>query len=109
MGSGIFTAACAQSVRLAAKSRLVRQVVYFQAGMQQAPTALALSVGRDVQYGAGLALAFARDACRDQALAADLAKRFPEDTVVQFKLTADDSRPARAQPYLIGCRGIVRG
>jgi hypothetical protein len=59
-------------------------VVYFQAGMQQAPTALALSVGRDVQYGAGLALAFARDACRAQALGADLAKRFPEDTVVQF-------------------------
>jgi hypothetical protein len=52
--------------------------------MQQSPTALALSVGRDVQYGAELALAFARDACRAQALAADLAKRFPEDTVVQF-------------------------
>jgi len=49
-----------------------------------APAALALSVGRDVQYGAGLAFAFARDACRAQALAADLAKRFPEDTVVQF-------------------------
>ena len=44
----------------------------------------ALSVGREVQYGVGLASAFARDACRAQPLAADLARRFPEDTVVQF-------------------------
>jgi len=32
----------------------------------------------------GWHFAFARDACRAQALAADLAKRFPEGTVVQF-------------------------
>jgi len=37
-----------------------------------------------VQYLAALALAFAENASRAQALAADLAKRFPEDTVVQF-------------------------
>jgi tetratricopeptide (TPR) repeat protein len=37
-----------------------------------------------VQYGAALALALAGDAFRAQTLADDLAKRFPEDTVVQF-------------------------
>jgi len=49
---------------------------------KHAAAALALSTGRDVQYGAALALALARDSA--QALADDLAKRFPEDTVVQF-------------------------
>ncbi len=42
------------------------------------------STGRDVQYGTALALAFAGDDRRAQALTADLAKRFPEDTIVQF-------------------------
>ncbi len=51
---------------------------------QQAAEALALSTGRDVQYGATLALAFAGDAARAQALLDDLSKRFPEDTVAQF-------------------------
>jgi serine/threonine protein kinase len=51
---------------------------------QRAATALRLSTGRDVQYGAALALAFAGDAARAEALADDLAKRFPEDTLVQF-------------------------
>jgi eukaryotic-like serine/threonine-protein kinase len=37
-----------------------------------------------VKYGAALALALAGDAARAQALADDLAKRFLEDTVVQF-------------------------
>ena len=46
--------------------------------------ALALSTGRDVQYGAALALALVRDAPRAQTLADDLARRFPEDTIVQF-------------------------
>jgi eukaryotic-like serine/threonine-protein kinase len=54
------------------------------AGRQQAAAALGLSTGRDVKYGAALALAMAGDAARAQALADDLAKRFPEDTVVQF-------------------------
>jgi serine/threonine protein kinase/predicted Zn-dependent protease len=54
------------------------------AGRQQAAAALGLSTGRDVKYGAALALAMAGDAARAQALAEDLAKRFPEDTVVQF-------------------------
>jgi tetratricopeptide (TPR) repeat protein len=46
--------------------------------------ALVLATGRDVQDGAALALAFAGDAARAQPLADDLAKRFPEDTIVQF-------------------------
>jgi serine/threonine protein kinase/tetratricopeptide (TPR) repeat protein len=53
-------------------------------GRQRAAAALALSSGRDVQYGAALALGFARDARRAQELADDLGKRFPEDTLVQF-------------------------
>jgi predicted Zn-dependent protease len=51
---------------------------------QQAAAALGLSTGRDVQFGASLALAFARDTARSQVLVDDLAKRFPEDTLVQF-------------------------
>ena len=51
---------------------------------QRAAAALGLSTGRDVQYRAALALALAGDAARAQALADDLAKRFPEDTAVQF-------------------------
>jgi len=51
---------------------------------QRAAAVLALSTGRDVQYGAALALALAGDAHRALALADDLGKRFPEDTIVQF-------------------------
>jgi tetratricopeptide (TPR) repeat protein len=43
-----------------------------------------LSMGRDVQYAAGLALALAGDFSRSEALAGDLEKRFPEDTFVKF-------------------------
>jgi predicted Zn-dependent protease len=42
------------------------------------------SAGRDAQYGAALALAYAGDDARAQALTDDLGKRFPEDTIVQF-------------------------
>lgn len=53
---------------------------------QRAAAALALSTGRDVQCGTALALVFAGDGARAQAekLTADLAKRFPKDTIVQF-------------------------
>ena len=51
---------------------------------QRAAAALALSSGRDVQFGAALATSFAGDAARAQVLADELAKRFPEDTIVQF-------------------------
>jgi eukaryotic-like serine/threonine-protein kinase len=50
---------------------------------QWAEAALDLSTGREVQFGAALALAIAGEASRAQSLAADLAKRFPEDTVVR--------------------------
>jgi serine/threonine protein kinase/Flp pilus assembly protein TadD len=51
---------------------------------QWAKTALGLSNGRDVQFSAALALAFAGDAGRAQSLADDLDKRFPKFTVIQF-------------------------
>jgi predicted Zn-dependent protease len=54
------------------------------AARERAKAALGLSKGRDVQYGAALALALAGDAAQAQALADDLGKRFPEGTIVQF-------------------------
>jgi eukaryotic-like serine/threonine-protein kinase len=51
---------------------------------RRATLALGLSAGRDVQYGAALAFVYAGDDARAQALAGDLGKRFPEDTIVQF-------------------------
>jgi Flp pilus assembly protein TadD len=52
--------------------------------VQRAGMALSLSHGRDVQYEAALALAFAGEALRAEKLANDLAKSFPENTIVQF-------------------------
>ncbi len=84
---------------------------------QRAAAALALSSGRDVQYGAALALAIAGDAGRAQALADDLSKRFPEDTIAQLnylptiraQLALDRNDPAKAieilqaaAPYELG-------
>jgi eukaryotic-like serine/threonine-protein kinase len=43
-----------------------------------------LSNGRDVQYGAALALGLTLDSSLAQTLANDLEKRFPEDTFVKF-------------------------
>jgi eukaryotic-like serine/threonine-protein kinase len=51
---------------------------------RHATTALALSNSRDAESLAALALAFAGDSPRAETLAADLGKRFPEDTVVQL-------------------------
>jgi tetratricopeptide (TPR) repeat protein len=51
---------------------------------QLAAAGLALSDGRDEQATGALALSFAGDLVRSQSLVSDLAKRFPEDTVVQF-------------------------
>ena len=51
---------------------------------RRATLALKLSSGRDLQYFAALAFAYARDDARAKALADDLDKRFPEDTIVQF-------------------------
>jgi len=52
---------------------------------QRARAALALAKGRDVEYAAAFALALSGDAPESQRLAADLEKRFPEDTPVQFE------------------------
>jgi eukaryotic-like serine/threonine-protein kinase len=51
---------------------------------RRATLALGRSAGRDVQYGAALVLAYAGDDARARALTDDLAKAFPEDTIVQF-------------------------
>jgi tetratricopeptide (TPR) repeat protein len=45
---------------------------------------LKLSKGRDVEYGAALALALSEDSAEAQRLADDLEKRFPEDTSAKF-------------------------
>jgi eukaryotic-like serine/threonine-protein kinase len=52
---------------------------------QQGQAALALSNGRDVQGWSAMALALAGDSAQALRLADDLAKRFPEDTVVQMQ------------------------
>jgi eukaryotic-like serine/threonine-protein kinase len=54
------------------------------AARERAKAALLLSNNREVEYGAGLALAISGDASQSSALAADLEKRFPEDTSVRF-------------------------
>ena len=51
---------------------------------QQAQAAVALSTGRDVNAISAVALGLAGDAAQAGRLAADLARRFPEDTIVQF-------------------------
>jgi serine/threonine protein kinase/tetratricopeptide (TPR) repeat protein len=51
---------------------------------RHADAALALSNGRDVTFGAALALGFAGETLQAQKLADGLAKRFPEDTLVGF-------------------------
>uniref|UniRef100_Q024W6 Serine/threonine protein kinase n=1 Tax=Solibacter usitatus (strain Ellin6076) TaxID=234267 RepID=Q024W6_SOLUE len=50
-----------------------------------ARAALELGKGRDVQYAAAFALAVSGDRAAAQTIADDLAKRFPEDTPVQFE------------------------
>lgn len=54
------------------------------AARQRATLAIARSTSVDVQYGAALALAYAGDGGRAKALAQDLEKRFPENTIWQF-------------------------
>jgi eukaryotic-like serine/threonine-protein kinase len=52
---------------------------------EQAQAALALSNGRDVEGSAAVAVALAGDSGQATRLADDLAKRFPEDTIVQLE------------------------
>jgi eukaryotic-like serine/threonine-protein kinase len=49
-----------------------------------AASALQHSGGRDVRYAAALALALAADSAKSQALADDLVRLFPEDTIVRL-------------------------
>ena len=87
----------------------------------RAETAIRASAGRDVQYGAALAFAVAGDSSRAQTLADDLAKRFPDDTIVHFnylptlnaQLALNRHDPAKsievletASPYELGQPGI---
>ncbi|HWO35012.1 MAG TPA: hypothetical protein VNO32_39980, partial [Candidatus Acidoferrum sp.] len=51
---------------------------------RQAILPLGRKAGRDGQYGAALAFAFAGDDVRVQAMTDDLDNRFPEATIVQF-------------------------
>jgi eukaryotic-like serine/threonine-protein kinase len=51
---------------------------------QQAQSALALSNGRDVEAVAAIAFALGGDSAQATRLADDLAKRLPQDTIVQF-------------------------
>jgi eukaryotic-like serine/threonine-protein kinase len=53
-------------------------------GQEGAAAAMALSNGREVQFIAAMAYAIAADTNKAEALANDLNKRFPEDTVVQM-------------------------
>jgi DNA-binding winged helix-turn-helix (wHTH) protein/tetratricopeptide (TPR) repeat protein len=50
----------------------------------RAVAALKLSNDREVEYGAALAFALSGESNRAEQFANDLAKRFPEDTAVQF-------------------------
>jgi tetratricopeptide (TPR) repeat protein len=52
---------------------------------ERAWSAVELGKGRDVEYAAAFALALSADSSESQRLTADLEKRFPEDTPVQFE------------------------
>jgi tetratricopeptide (TPR) repeat protein len=75
---------------------------------RRAGDALELSKSRDVAYGVGFALALSGDSSRSQALTEDLARRFPEDTRVQFTyaptlralLALNHSQPSKAVELL---------
>lgn len=56
----------------------------FAQARKDAAASLTFSNGRDAEYPAALAFAVAGDSSRAQTLADDLAKRFPDDTVVKF-------------------------
>ncbi len=64
----------------------VREVLFGNAeeARRRATTAIKGSEGRDVQYGAALALLYADDDSQSQAIADSLEKKFPEGTLVQF-------------------------
>ena len=58
---------------------------FWDQAKELARAALELGKGRDVEYAAAFALVLSGDISGSQMLAEDLAKRFPEDTPVQFE------------------------
>lgn len=64
----------------------IREALFGEAAAatERAGAALRLSRSRDAEYGAAFALALAGDRSQAATLAADLEKRFPEDTAVRF-------------------------
>ncbi len=97
----------------------LREALFGDAHMarQQAAAVRQRSTGRDVDYGLALASAYAGDTRSAQAIAQDLGKTFPEDTVIQFnylptvraKLAVSRSDPQQAidvletaAPYELG-------
>jgi eukaryotic-like serine/threonine-protein kinase len=84
----------------------VREAFYGHApaARQLAASAVTMSDGRDVQYAVALALARAGDSARARELAANLDRRFPEDTSVRFgylpvlraQLALNGGKPAAA-------------
>jgi eukaryotic-like serine/threonine-protein kinase len=104
----------------------LREAFYGEApqARQRAMASLDHSNNREVQFGAALALALSGDAGRAQALADDLEKRFPEDTVVRFgylpviraRIALDQGNPAKAiellqtaSPYELGASRLLFG
>ena len=100
----------------------LREALFGNAGeaRKRSQAALALSTDRDTQYGAGMALGFAGDSPRAEALANHLAEQFSEDTAVQYcylptirallALSRKDSSKAiellqAASPYELGTAG----
>jgi predicted Zn-dependent protease len=87
-----------RAVELAQKTNQRERAATYQAGAalweaffgnapaarRSAMAALELSKGRDVEYGAAVALALSGDFSRSRALANDLERPFPEDTSVRF-------------------------
>jgi tetratricopeptide (TPR) repeat protein len=67
-------------------ARAVWEASYGNAGEARtnAMAALELSNGRDVEYMVGLALALSGESSRSDALAGNLEKAFPEDTIAKF-------------------------
>jgi len=78
------------------------------AARARANAALLLSNDREVEYGAGLALAISGDASQSSNLARDLEKRFPEDTSVRFSylpalhamIALNQGQPSKALEFL---------
>ncbi len=92
------------------------------AAKESATVALQLSHGRDVEYGAALALALSGDSRQSETLAKDLAARFPEDTSAKFTyvptvraaIALNHGKPAdaielleTARPYDVAMPGLA--